>query len=290
MREVKVGIIGGSGLYAMGGLTNVEKLTVNTPFGAPSDNLILGDMDGVPVAFLPRHGEGHRIGPSELPARANVWAMKSLGVTHLLSVSAVGSLREHLAPRDAVVPDQILDRTKGIRPATFFGDGLVAHIAFAEPYCPELCGIVYDVAVELGVATVHKGGTMIVMEGPQFSTKAESNFYRQIGGDIIGMTALPEAKLAREAEICYCTLAMITDYDCWHDSEEAVTVDMVVENMQANADASRAIVKAAIHRIVEADRECECARALEDAIITSQDAISEERKQTLDLLIGKYLD
>ncbi|MFO7917002.1 MAG: S-methyl-5'-thioadenosine phosphorylase [Anaerolineae bacterium] len=290
MRDVRVGIIGGSGLYAMEGLANVEEMTVNTPFGPPSDNVVMGDLDGVSAAFLPRHGEGHRISPTELPSRANVWAMRSLGVTHLLSISAVGSLREDFAPRDAVIPDQILDRTKGIRPATFFEDGLVAHIAFAEPYCPEFCNIVYDAAVDLGVATPHRGGTMIVMEGPQFSTKAESSFYRQIGGDIIGMTALPEAKLAREAEICYCTLAMITDYDCWHESEEAVTVDMVVENMQANAKASRAILRTVIPRIAEAERDCECASALENAIITSPDAIPEERKQTLDLLVGKYLD
>lgn len=290
MRHVKVGIIGGSGLYTMEGLTNVEEMTLNTPFGPPSNNIIVGELDGVPTAFLPRHGEGHHISPSELPTRANVWAMKSLGATHLLSVSAVGSLREDLAPRDVVVPDQILDRTKGVRPATFFGDGLVVHIAFAEPYCPELCSIIYDVAAELDLATIHKGGTMIVMEGPQFSTKAESNFYRQIGGDIIGMTALPEAKLAREAEMCYCTLAMITDYDCWHESEEAVTVDMVVENLQANAEASRAILKAVIPRIAEADRNCNCSQALKNAIMTSPDAIPLESKQILDLLIGKYLD
>lgn len=290
MRDVKVGIIGGSGLYSMEGLTNVEEMTLTTPFGPPSNTVVVGDIEGVPAAFLPRHGKGHRLSPSELPARANVWAMKSLGVTHLLSVSAVGSLRENLAPRDVVVPDQILDRTKGIRPATFFGDGLVVHISFANPYCPELCTIIHDVAAELDVATIHRGGTMIVMEGPQFSTKAESNFYRQIGGDIIGMTALPEAKLAREAEICYCTLAMITDYDCWHQSKKAVTVDMVVKNLQANAEASKNIVKAAVPRIAGADRDCDCPRALENAIITSRDAIPEERKEALDLLVGKYLD
>ncbi len=290
MRDVKVGIIGGSGLYTMEGLVDVEEITLNTPFGPPSSSVVVGDVDGVSTAFLPRHGKGHQISPSELPARANVWAMKSLGVTHILSVSAVGSLREHLAPRDVVVPDQVLDRTKGVRPVTFFEDGLVVHIGFAEPYCPEFSDIVYDVAAELEVTKVHKGGTMIVMEGPQFSTMAESNFYRQIGGDIIGMTALPEAKLAREAEICYCTLAMITDYDCWHESEETVTVDMVVENLQANEEASRAIVRAAIPRIAEAHRDCECVSALENAIITSPDAIPAERKQTLDLLIGKYLD
>jgi 5'-methylthioadenosine phosphorylase len=290
MPEAKVGIIGGSGLYAMEGLTNVEEMTLNTPFGAPSDDVLVGDIDGVSTAFLPRHGEGHRISPSELPARANIWAMKYLGVTHLISVSAVGSLRENLAPRDVVVPDQILDRTKGVRPVTFFGDGLVVHIAFAEPYCSRLCGIMYDVATELDLATTHKGGTMIVMEGPQFSTKAESYFYRQIGGDIIGMTALPEAKLAREAEICYCTLAMVTDYDCWRESEEAVTVDMVVANMQANTEVSKAVLRTAVPRIADTDRDCECARALEDAIITSRGAIPEERKETLDPLVGKYLD
>ncbi|MEA3406771.1 MAG: S-methyl-5'-thioadenosine phosphorylase [Chloroflexota bacterium] len=290
MRQAKVGIIGGSGLYTMEGLRNVEKLTLSTPFGPPSDDIVVGDLDGVPTAFLPRHGAGHRISPSELPARANVWAMKSLGVTHLISVSAVGSLREDIVPRDVVIPDQILDRTKGVRPATFFGDGLVAHIAFAEPYCPELCGIIYDVATELNVAMVHKGGTMIVMEGPQFSTKAESNFYRQIGGDIIGMTALPEAKLAREAEICYCTLAMVTDYDCWRESEEAVTVDMVVENLMANTEASKAIVRRAIPHVAEAPRDCGCAQALENAIITSPEAIPGERREALKLLVGKYLD
>jgi 5'-methylthioadenosine phosphorylase len=216
--------------------------------------------------------------------------MKSLGVTHLVSVSAVGSLQENLAPRDVVVPDQILDRTKGVRPVTFFGDGLVVHIAFAEPYCPQLSGIMYDVATELDLATTHEGGTMIVMEGPQFSTKAESHFYRQIGGDIIGMTAVPEAKLAREAEICYCTLAMVTDYDCWHESEEAVTVDMVVANMQANTETSKTILRTAVPRIADMNRDCECARALEDAIITGRDAIPEGRKETLELLIGKYLD
>ena len=288
MAQAKVGVIGGSGLYEIEGLADVEQVSLDTPFGKPSDDIMVGRLSGVRVAFLPRHGRGHLISPSELPARANIWAMKSLGVTHLLSISAVGSLREELPPRDVVIPDQLLDRTKGIRPATFFGGGLVAHIAFAEPYCPELCRIVYDAAKEVG-ATVHMGGTMVVMEGPQFSTKAESSFYRQIGGDLIGMTALPEAKLAREAEICYCTVAMVTDYDCWHASEEAVTVEMVVNNLLANVDTAKAIVKIALPHIAEAGRQCECGKALANAIITRPEAVSSERIETLKPLVGKYL-
>ena len=288
MAQAKVGVIGGSGLYEIEGLADIEQVSLDTPFGKPSDDIMVGRLSGVRVAFLPRHGRGHRISPSELPARANIWAMKSLGVTHLLSISAVGSLREELPPRDVVIPDQLLDRTKGIRPATFFGGGLVAHIAFAEPYCPELCRIVYDAAKEVG-ATVHMGGTMVVMEGPQFSTKAESSFYRQIGGDLIGMTALPEAKLAREAEICYCTVAMVTDYDCWHESEEAVTVEMVVNNLLANVDTAKAIVKIALPHIAEAGRQCECGKALANAIITRPEAVSSERIETLKPLVGQYL-
>jgi 5'-methylthioadenosine phosphorylase len=213
--SARVGVIGGSGLYEIEGLADIVEVYPDTPYGKPSDAIVLGTLSGVRVAFLPRHGKGHRISPSELPVRANIWAMKALGVAHLISISAVGSLREELAPRDIVIPNQILDRTKGVRPATFFGDGVVVHISFAEPYCPILSGIIYESAMETG-ARAHLGGTMVVMEGPQFSTKAESNFYRQIGGDLIGMTALPEAKLAREAEICYCTMACVTDYDCWH--------------------------------------------------------------------------
>ncbi|MCD6521119.1 MAG: S-methyl-5'-thioadenosine phosphorylase [Anaerolineae bacterium] len=288
MAEAQVGVIGGSGLYEIDGLSEVREISLETPFGHPSDNIVLGTLAGVKVAFLPRHGRGHYISPSELPARANIWALKSLGVTHILSISAVGSLREHLAPRDVVIPDQILDRTKGVRPATFFGEGIVVHISFAEPYCPELRKIVYDAAVKVG-AKVHDGGTMVVMEGPQFSTKAESHFYRQIGGDIIGMTALPEAKLAREAEICYCTVAMVTDYDCWHEAEEPVTVEMVVNNLLANVDTAKAIIKKALPQIATAERECECAHALENAIITRPEAIPPERRAVLEPLIGKYL-
>jgi 5'-methylthioadenosine phosphorylase len=283
-----LGIIGGSGLYDMPGLSNRTEVMIDTPYGKPSDSLMLGTLEGVSVAFLPRHGRGHRISPSELPSQANIWALKTLGVTHLLSISAVGSLREELAPRDVVIPNQIIDRTKGVRPASFFGQGLVAHIAFAEPFCPELAQICYRAAVDAG-ARAHSGGTMVVMEGPQFSTRAESHYYRQIGGDLIGMTALPEAKLAREAEMCYCTIAMVTDYDCWHESAESVTVDMVVANLLANVDLARALIKCAAPGIAAAPRACACQHALADAIITNKSAIPPERIQSLDLLIGKYM-
>ena len=288
MDQVQVGVIGGSGLYEIEGLERVERVFPDTPFGKPSDDIVVGTLAGVGVAFLPRHGRGHRISPSELPTRANIWAFKSLGVTHLLSVSAVGSLRESLAPRDVVIPDQILDRTKGVRPASFFGDGVVVHVSFAEPYCPELREIVYDAAVEQG-ATVHSGGVMVVMEGPQFSTRAESYFYRQIGGDLIGMTALPEAKLARESEMCYCTMAMVTDYDCWHESEEAVTVEMVVANLMANVEMAKAILKTALRRIAIAERQCSCGHALSGAIITQPDAVTQTKRAELALLLGRYL-
>lgn len=289
MAEVAVGIIGGSGLYEIEWLADVEQVSLDTPFGRPSDSILLGTLAGVRVAFLPRHGRGHPISPSELPSRANIWAMKKLGVTHLLSVSAVGSLREELAPTDVVIPDQILDRTKGVRPPSFFGQGLVVHVAFAEPYCPELRQIACDAAIEAG-ARAHWGGTMVVIEGPQFSTKAESHFYRGIGGDIIGMTALPEAKLAREAEICYATVAMVTDYDCWHESKESVTVEMVVANLLANADTAKAIIMAALPRIAAAERGCECCHALADAIITRREAMPPERVEMLKLLVGEYLN
>ena len=289
MAQAQVGVIGGSGLYEIEGLADIETVSIDTPIGKPSDDIVVGTLSGVRVAFLPRHGRGHRISPSELPARANIWAMKALGVTHLISISAVGSLREEIAPRDVVIPDQIIDRTKGVRPPSFFGDGMVVHIAFAEPYCPELCQIVYDAARKVGGAKVHKGGTMVVMEGPQFSTKAESHFYRQIGGDLIGMTALPEAKLAREAEICYCTVAMVTDYDCWHESEEAVTVEMVVANLLANVDTAKAIIKTALPGISGAERKCPCPTALANALITRRDVIPKDRIEKLKLLVGKYL-
>lgn len=288
MDPVQVGVIGGSGLYQIEGLSDVQHLSMDTPFGKPSDEITVGNLGGVRVAFLPRHGRGHVLSPSELPARANIWALKTLGVTHLLSVSAVGSLREEMHPRDVVIPDQILDRTKGVRPPSFFGEGIVVHISFAEPYCPVLRQLVCAAAREAG-ATVHDGGTMVVMEGPQFSTKAESHFYRQIGGDLIGMTALPEAKLAREAEMCYCTIAMVTDYDCWHESEESVTVEMIVGNLLANVDMAKALVAKVAARVGQTERACACGSALSGAIITAPSAMPPERVALLRPLIGKYL-
>jgi len=286
--EVQVGVIGGSGLYEMEGLSDVTEVSIETPFGLPSDDLVIGTLDGVRVAFLPRHGRGHRLSPSELPSQANVYALRALGATHLISVSAVGSLREEYAPRDVVIPDQLLDRTKGVRPASFFGDGVVVHIAFAEPFCPETSAIVAESARRAG-ANLHVGGTLVVMEGPQFSTKAESHFYRQIGAHLIGMTALPEAKLAREAEMCYCTLAMVTDYDCWHEAEESVTADLVVANVQANVAMAQEILRDALPRIVAAERSCACCEAVANALMTRPDAILPEKRQQVDLFLGKYL-
>lgn len=287
MPGARVGVIGGSGLYQMEGLADIEEVRVETPFGPPSDAITIGTLEGERVAFLPRHGRGHRLSPSEVPARANIWALKSLGVEHIISVSACGSMREDIAPLDVVIPDQIFDRTKGIRPSTFFGEGLVVHISFADPFCPELTRVLYEAARELDVR-VHYGGTLVVIEGPQFSTKAESRIYRQWGVDIIGMTALPEAKLAREAEICYGTLAMVTDYDVWHVSEEPVTAEIVVRNLQKNVSTAQRIIRAAVRRI-EAARPCPCAFALQDALITQRPAIPPAQKERLQLLIGKYL-
>ena len=286
MAEARVGIIGGSGLYAIEGLQEVSTIWVDTPYGRPSDEIVQGAIDGVQVAFLPRHGKGHRFSPSELPAQANIWALKSLGITHLLSISAVGSLREDYAPRDIVIPDQLLDRTKGIRPASFFGEGIVAHISLAEPFCPELRALVLDIAGRAGGTRVHDGGTMVVMEGPQFSTKAESHFYRQIGGDLIGMTALPEAKLAREAGICYCTIAMVTDYDVWHEAEESVSADLVVANLLANVDTAKELIRQAAPQVAGLPRDCGCAHALEGAMITSRDAMPPARVEALRLILG----
>lgn len=287
MPTARVGVIGGSGLYQMEGLTNIEEVRPDTPFGPPSDAITIGTLEGERVAFLPRHGRGHRISPSVLPSRANIYALKSLGVEHIISVSACGSMREDIAPLDVVIPDQIFDRTKGGRPATFFGEGLVVHISFADPFCPELSRVLYE-AARANDVNVHNGGTLVVIEGPQFSTKAESRIYRQWGVDIIGMTALPEAKLAREAEICYATLAMVTDYDVWHVSEEPVTAEIVVRNLQKNVGTAQSIIRTAISRI-QAARPCPCALALEDALITQRTVIPPAQKERLHLLIGKYL-
>ena len=285
MAEALIGVIGGTGLYRMEGLEGAEEVAVDTPFGAPSDVIVTGTLNGVGVAFLPRHGRGHRLSPSELPARANIYALKSLGVRRVISVSAVGSLREEIRPLDMVVPDQLIDRTLG-RPRTFFGEGIVAHVGMAEPYCPELRSALRVSGGRAG-ATVHDGGTLVVIEGPQFSTKAESHMYRSWGADIIGMTALPEARLAREAELCYAVLACSTDYDCWHESEEPVTVEMVVENLMKNTAVSRAILADVITADL-AERDCGCGSALANAIVTDRGVIPAEVRERLSLLIGKY--
>ena len=282
-----VGIVGGSGLYAMDGMTDVEAVDVDTPFGKPSDSIVLGNLYGVPVAFLPRHGRGHRISPTDLPVRANIYALKKLGVERLISVSAVGSLKEDLRPLDMVVPDQLIDRTYR-RASTFFEGGVVGHIAFAHPFCPHLSGLLHDAAVAAGVTT-HMGGTCIVMEGPAFSTVAESNMYRSWGADIIGMTALPEAKLAREAEMCYATLACVTDYDVWHSTEEQVTVELVVANLMKNVAASQEALRRLLPTITS-ERPCDCGTALRDAVITARDAIPAEARQKLHPIIGKYIE
>ena len=285
MAEALIGVIGGTGLYRMEGLEGAEEVAVDTPFGAPSDVIVTGTLNGVGVAFLPRHGRGHRLSPSELPARANIYALKSLGVRRVISVSAVGSLREEIRPLDMVVPDQLIDRTLG-RPRTFFGEGIVAHVGMAEPYCPELRSALRLSGGRAG-ATVHDGGTLVVIEGPQFSTKAESHMYRSWGADIIGMTALPEARLAREAELCYAVLACSTDYDCWHESEEPVTVEMVVENLMKNTAVSRAILADVITNDL-AERNCGCGSALANAIVTDRGVIPAEVLERLSLFIGKY--
>jgi len=286
MAEAKIGIIGGTGLYKIEGVTEIEEVKLDTPFGKPSDAIVLGNLEGTKVAFLPRHGKGHRISPSELPSKANIYALKSLGVERIISVGAVGSLREEIQPLDLVIPDQLIDRTR-VRDSTFFSDGIVAHIAFAEPFCPVLRQILFEAATKAG-AKVHKGGTYLAMEGPQFSTKAESQLYRSWGADIVGMTALPEAKLAREAEICYARIAIVTDYDCWHPRHESVTTEMIFANLQKGVDAARKALKLAIPNIPQ-ERNCACAAALRDAIATSPKYISDKAKVDLALLIGKYL-
>jgi 5'-methylthioadenosine phosphorylase len=284
--EAKLGVIGGSGLYQIDGLSSVQEVRISTPFGEPSDAITVGNLEGTRVAFLPRHGKGHRISPTEIPARANIYALKSLGVEWIISVSAVGSLKEEIHPGDLVIPNQLIDRTKS-RVNTFFGDGLVAHVGFAEPFCPVLSRILDQTASEAG-ARVHNGGIYVVMEGPLFSTKAESSLYRSWGASVVGMTALPEAKLAREAEICYATLAFVTDYDCWHETCETVTIGMVIQNLLRNVEMSKKILKRAVTQIPK-KRECQCATALKDAIITAPEVIPTALKQKLHLLIGSYV-
>ena len=285
-REANIAVIGGSGLYEMEGLADIETIDMDTPFGKPSDAIVVGSLGETAVAFLPRHGRGHRFNPTHIPVQANIYALKSLGVQYVISVSAVGSLKEELAPLDLVVPNQLIDRTRQ-RSSSFFDQGMVVHIGFADPFCPTTSKLVRQIAQELGV-TVHPQGTMVVMEGPAFSTKAESFMYRSWGADIIGMTALPEAKLAREAEMCYVTMAWVTDYDCWRQSEETVTVEMVVRNLEKNVATSKELLQRVIPRL-GGRRDCPCASALKDAIITPREQVSEELKLKLAPIVGRYL-
>ena len=287
MQQAEIGIIGGSGLYAMPGLTAVREERVGTPFGEPSDAFVLGELEGRKVAFLARHGRGHRILPTELNFRANIYGMKKLGVERILSVSAVGSLKEEHKPTDFVVPDQFIDRTSR-RVSTFFGEGLVAHVAFGDPVCATVAKAITDGCAREGVVG-KAGGTYVCMEGPQFSTRAESNLYRSWGADVIGMTNLQEAKLAREAEICYATVAMVTDYDCWRDGHDAVTVDQIVAVLNQNAANACKVVKAAVASM-PSERECACASALKFAMLTDPKTIPAETRRKLDLLVGKYLN
>ena len=285
--EVKVGIIGGSGFYQMDGLNELRMIEVETPFGLPSHAVVVGKIDEQSVAFLPRHGVGHPLLPSEINVRANIYALKSLGVEWLIGVSAVGSLREEIEPRHFVIPDQLYDHTKN-RTSTFFGDGIVAHVGFADPFCPILGQCIYQSAKRVG-ATIHSGGTYICMEGPAFSTLAESNLYRKFGFDVIGMTAAPEAKLAREAEMSYAVLACSTDYDCWHEDHETVTTEMIIENLLANVETAKQIVRSAIQNLPLDRSSSPAYKALEKSIATNPNVIPEETKQKLELLIGRYL-
>jgi 5'-methylthioadenosine phosphorylase len=284
----KIGIIGGSGLYQMPELKDVEEIKVDTPFGSPSDAFIIGTLENQRVAFLPRHGKGHRFTPTEVPFRANIYGMKMLGIERLLSASAVGSLQEKYAPLDMVIPDQFFDRTRArARESTFFGEGIVAHITFAHPVCAEL-GDVLQESCKATDVTAHRGGTYLCMEGPAFSTKAESNVYRSWGMDVIGMTNLQEAKLAREAEICYATLALVTDYDCWHPAHDAVSVETVVEYLNKNVRNAQVIMKEAVKQLADRPRSCKCSSALKNAIFTAPDLWPAATTKKLDAIIRKY--
>jgi 5'-methylthioadenosine phosphorylase len=287
MSQVTIGVIGGSGLYAMEGLEDVEELRLETPYGTPSDAYIIGSIAGQRVAFLPRHGRGHRLTPSEVPSRANIYGFKQLGVKYLISVSAVGSLQAELAPGHIVIPDQLFDRTKGIRPSTFYGDGIVVHVGFDKPFDAKLGELLAQAARSNG-ATVHQGGTYVCMEGPQFSTLAESVENRRRGHSLIGMTALPEAKLAREAEIAYAIMAMVTDYDAWHPDHDSVTVDMVVKVLQANSRLAQETIRTVVPLIGDGF-ESPAHSALANAIMTDRSLIPEETRKRVELLAGKYL-
>ena len=288
MEQVNIGIIGGSGLYQMPELENVREVPVSTPFGDPSDAFIVGELEGVTVAFLPRHGRGHKLTPSELPYRANIYAMKLLGVEYILSVSAVGSLQEQYAPTDFLIPDQFFDRTRDrSKESTFFGEGIVGHVTFAHPVCSEL-GDILETACKNNNVVTHRGGTYICMEGPAFSTKAESNVYRQWGMDIIGMTNLQEAKLAREAEIAYATLALVTDYDCWYEGHDDVTVDMVIEYLNKNVRNAQLVLKDAVKAVAAKTTPNQYANATKNAIFTAPSNWPEATAKKLDAIIGKY--
>ncbi len=284
-----IGVIGGSGLYQMEGLEQVEEVVLETPFGAPSDAYITGVLNGVKIVFLPRHGRGHRLLPSEVNYRANIYGMKMLGVQRIISVSAVGSLKEAIVPGHIVIPDQFIDRTKGVREATFFGNGIVAHVGFADPTCSCLSDKLFRAAQQAGAVT-HKGGTYICMEGPAFSTRAESNLYRSMGGDIIGMTNLTEAKLAREAEICYGVIALSTDYDCWHETHDDVTVEAILEIMHKNVVMSKAIIRQLMHDSTLLEQRCSCGSALASAIITDRSVIPAATVAKLGPIVSKYLN
>lgn len=283
MSHHTIGVIGGSGLYEMEGLTDVDRVTLETPFGSPSDEYITGILDGVRMVFLPRHGRGHRLLPSEVNYRANIWGMKKLGVERIISVSAVGSMKEEIVPGHIVIPDQFIDRTKGIRKDTFFGDGIVAHTAFADPVCADLSGWLSEAAHEAG-ATVHQGGAYVCMEGPAFSTRAESFMYRSFGVSVIGMTNLTEAKLAREAEICYGVIALSTDYDCWHETHADVSIEAILEIIGRNVTMAKNIIRHAVQRI-GAERTCPCATALQYAIITDRSMIPAPTRERLAIIL-----
>ncbi len=285
MSEVRLAVIGGSGVYDMEALTDIEERQISTPFGAPSDAIIIGTLSGKRVAFLPRHGRGHRLTPSEVPYRANIWALKSLGVERIISISACGSMKEEYEPRHIVLPDQIYDNTRN-RDYSFFGGGLVAHIGIAEPFCTHLRQVLYE-AVRKAGGIVHMGGTFITIEGPRFSTRGESNIYRSWGVDIIGMTAVPEAQLAREAEMCYATMAHVTDYDVWHEEEEAVNVEMLIANLQANAVLSKKTIAELVPMLADS-RSCDCSRALSTALITQRDLIPKAKIEQLGPIVAKY--
>jgi len=287
MSNVKIGIIGGTGLYKMEGLKKTEKIPVHTPFGSPSDKYIVGELDGIKVAFLPRHGIGHRLLPHELNFRANIYGFKKIGVEWIISVSAVGSMKEEVEPLHMVLPDQFFDRTRK-RIDTFFGEGIAAHISFSHPICLNLRSILHKKIKHLGFP-VHNGGTYLCIEGPQFSTKAESHIYRSWKVDVIGMTNLQEAKLAREAEICYVTIALVTDYDCWKEDEDTLSIEMIIDNLNKNTENAKKVIREAIPEIITMERNCPCSYALKNAIITQENVIPHKVRQDLNIIIGKYI-